>query len=587
MIIILTTRERFGIRLVELLGAHGIKAEVVLPGASDGLDALYRPEVVAAVVEPRAHELPEFAWLDLLASLGRRIPVVAIGKDPRRQQAAGSGRSHNDAVSWLEDPTAEEVVALLDACGAVGITHALVDRETVPVYNAQVPLHMLQNNGALSVLLIDAGSFRKIGIEYGSEVLRKVQECFNGMLSDLWGTPGSFRSSDILCRRSQHGNTYYVFLEQARSASAVPAPGILEKLADRLAMRLANTFWREIFVERSRRKLPDCINFAPDIAVGFATVVHNPCVDGFELIETMLERALESSRLAQKRFKDRQRELMQTLIHQPGLLTPHYQAVFQLPTLTKELVEQARGMGSLRPLAPLLFGFESLIRVKADAIDMALDPAMPTLLESKYLRPDVLFSLAHGAKLSLELDQACLHHAVLHGGKLPGTLLVNILPRNLYNIDRLRHLIMDRKEIMFEVSESEAINNLELMIKVRAALSRMELRIATDDFGRGYSGLEQIIKIKPDLIKLDRSLIQDIHNDHPKQAFVSGLVRAAKISSTVILAEGVEKWQEAEVLKAMGIDLIQGFLLHRPQAVEVIQDDLGDVFTDKPLVSVA
>jgi EAL domain-containing protein (putative c-di-GMP-specific phosphodiesterase class I) len=133
---------------------------------------------------------------------------------------------------------------------------------------------------------------------------------------------------------------------------------------------------------------------------------------------------------------------------------------------------------------------------------------------------------------------------------------------------------MDRKDIMFEVSESEAINNFELMMRVRDSLEKMEMRIATDDFGKGYSGLEQIIKIRPDLIKLDRSLIQDIHTDNPKQAFVTGLVRAAKIAGTTVLAEGVEKWEEAEVLKDMGIKLIQGFLLHRPQAADEILHDL-------------
>ena len=135
---------------------------------------------------------------------------------------------------------------------------------------------------------------------------------------------------------------------------------------------------------------------------------------------------------------------------------------------------------------------------------------------------------------------------------------------------------MDRKDLMFEVSETEAINNFDLMLKVRQSLEQMQMRIATDDFGRGYSGLEQIIKIKPDLIKLDRSLIQDIHCDLPKQAFVSGLVRAAKISKATILAEGVELWDEAIVLQAMGIDLIQGYLLHRPQASMVIEMDLEE-----------
>jgi EAL domain-containing protein (putative c-di-GMP-specific phosphodiesterase class I) len=68
------------------------------------------------------------------------------------------------------------------------------------------------------------------------------------------------------------------------------------------------------------------------------------------------------------------------------------------------------------------------------------------------------------------------------------------------------------------------------MLKVREQIEEMNMGIATDDFGKGYAGLEQIIRVKPDVIKLDRSLIQDIHQDKPKQAFVTGLVEAARIS---------------------------------------------------------
>jgi EAL domain-containing protein (putative c-di-GMP-specific phosphodiesterase class I) len=172
------------------------------------------------------------------------------------------------------------------------------------------------------------------------------------------------------------------------------------------------------------------------------------------------------------------------------------------------------------------------------------------------------------------LDQACLQQAVKNSKQLPGTLLLNILPRNLYNIGKLLHLFGDRESLMFEVSETEAISNFDIMMKVRENLDKMNMRIATDDFGRGHSGLEQIIKLKPDLIKLDRSLIQDLHKDKAKQDFVGGLVRAARISCSTILAEGVESWDEAALLQVMGIDLVQGFLLHKPQAAAMIEVDL-------------
>src|SRR5690606_34502778 len=301
-----------------------------------------------------------------------------------------------------------------------------------------------------------------------------------------------------------------------------------------------------------------------ELAVSFGTAIYNPCVDLVEHINQLIERATEESRIQMKQMRDHQRELMQTLIQTPNLLMPHYQAVFDLGQLTKEQVETARADRSLVPLRHALHGFESLIRVQSAAMDATVGEYGIDLLESRFLRPDVMFAMAHTAKLGLELDQACLHQAVVHSAELEGTLMVNILPRNLYYIDKLKHLIMDRRRIVFEVSETEAINNFELMLKVRQSIEKNNMGIATDDFGRGYAGLEQIIKLKPDLIKLDRSLIQDIHLHKPKQAFVEGLIKAARISDTEVLAEGVELWEEAELLKGMGCRYIQGFLLHKP-----------------------
>jgi EAL domain-containing protein (putative c-di-GMP-specific phosphodiesterase class I) len=98
----------------------------------------------------------------------------------------------------------------------------------------------------------------------------------------------------------------------------------------------------------------------------------------------------------------------------------------------------------------------------------------------------------------------------------------------------------------------------------------MNIGVATDDFGRDYGGLERIFKIQPDIIKLDRALISNIHLDPPRLAFVSGLVQSVRVIGAMTLAEGVELWEEAETLQAIGVELVQGYLLHRPQEAEVV-----------------
>ena len=279
-----------------------------------------------------------------------------------------------------------------------------------------------------------------------------------------------------------------------------------------------------------------------------------------------------------KRGRDRQRELMQTLIQADDLLTPHYQGVFYLQNIDKTMVDDAKKNKSIAYLSGQVYGFESLIRVNQAAIK---EYSFEAGIDSQYLRPDVLFAIAKNTNVALELDQACMKHAARMAKGLPGVLMVNILPRNLYHIDRLLNDFDKTMPIMFEVSESEAINNLDLMMKARDHLKSHSMGIAADDFGKGYSSLDRIIKIRPDIIKFDRGMIQDIDKDPVKQAYVQGLVTAAKILNTTILAEGVETWNEAEVLKAMGIELIQGFLFHRPEALQSIQDQLAVV--DEPV----
>ena len=174
------------------------------------------------------------------------------------------------------------------------------------------------------------------------------------------------------------------------------------------------------------------------------------------------------------------------------------------------------------------------------------------------------------SKVALELDQVCLGLGVAGAVELPGKLMVNILPRNLLHLERLTHLLSPRGKIVFEISESEGVSNPALMQKVRDYVSKIDCSIAADDFGKGHASIERVIKLRPELIKLDRSLIEKIHLDPAKRIFVDGIVKAAKLVKAAVLAEGVETWEEAAVVQQMGVELIQGFLLHKPQALEQV-----------------
>lgn len=574
MILIATRHKALASALKADLGKIKVQSKFIQSGDGDFLQACYRADVTAILTDDESAGLPHEAIFDLFNALGRRLSVVIIREKDLEEESnqRGSADTFSDHVTVLNKDEYADILATL-AFYSGGDTEGLRRKvSAIPYYNAQIPISMLKKFGGLGILTIDASGFNKISVDYGIDVYNKMKRVLHDVLYSLWGGSGCIRESDILCRRSVTSNTYFIFMNRSRETGALPYPGALEKVADRLSTAINNAMWQELFQPRSKSKIPECVQTIPLLGVGFFGVLNNPCIDLHEILDNGLEASKQMAQAQLKRGRERQRELMQTLIQSEDLLTPHYQGVFYLQQINESLVQQAQETRSIKSLQPHIFGFESLIRVNQDGAQ--LQNSLDAGIDSKYLRPDVLFALAKYTNVALELDQACMRHAARHAVLLPGTLMVNILPRNLYYIDRLKAHFKSMSKIMFEVSESEAINNLELMMKSRDHLERHAMGIAADDFGKGYSSLERIIKIRPDVIKFDRSMIQDIDKDQVKQAYVQGLVTAAKFLKTTILAEGVETWNEAKVLKEMGIELIQGFLMHRPQSVQNILQQL-------------
>jgi hypothetical protein len=85
-----------------------------------------------------------------------------------------------------------------------------------------------------------------------------------------------------------------------------------------------------------------------------------------------------------------------------------------------------------------------------------------------------------------------------------------------------------------------------------------------DDAGAGYAGLQQLMRVAPDLIKLDRSLIQNIHEDTAKQALVDSFVRFGRRTGAQVVAEGIETEEELRVLADLDVNYGQGYFLAKP-----------------------
>jgi hypothetical protein len=122
----------------------------------------------------------------------------------------------------------------------------------------------------------------------------------------------------------------------------------------------------------------------------------------------------------------------------------------------------------------------------------------------------------------------------------------------------------DLSDIVIEITENERVGDDERLASRLEPLRKRGARIAVDDAGAGYSGLQQVMRIQPDIIKLDRSLVANVDSDPAKAALIDSFVRFARRTGASICAEGIETPEELKVLADLDVTYGQGFGLARP-----------------------
>ena len=232
-------------------------------------------------------------------------------------------------------------------------------------------------------------------------------------------------------------------------------------------------------------------------------------------------------------------------------------------------VLEARSMMShFQPIISIheerVIGLEALIR--------ATDPH-----NGKSISPDYLFDAANRHKESLQLDQMCREAALKGFVSLasldPDLLLfINVDVSSLSQSNAESNTLIKLVEQHGIPTERVVIEIVESKIRDASTLQRFvtyhrkqDCLIALDDMGTGYSNLERIASIKPDIIKLDRSLIQDIDREYHKQELFDFFLKLAHKIGVFVVVEGIETEAEALSCLERGADLVQGFYFGYPQ----------------------
>ncbi len=120
------------------------------------------------------------------------------------------------------------------------------------------------------------------------------------------------------------------------------------------------------------------------------------------------------------------------------------------------------------------------------------------------------------------------------------------------------------EQVVFELTERSSIDDFEEAKKTLGHYRSQGYEIAIDDAGAGYSSLQAIVELRPDYIKVDRSLVQNADRDEMKKHMLRTFVRFAKRMNIRIVAEGIERPEELQLVRMLGIDFGQGYLIGRP-----------------------
>jgi EAL domain-containing protein (putative c-di-GMP-specific phosphodiesterase class I) len=187
--------------------------------------------------------------------------------------------------------------------------------------------------------------------------------------------------------------------------------------------------------------------------------------------------------------------------------------------------------------------------------------------------PDVCFAEAHSIGLGDRLEVLALARAAEHLMSVPGYIAMNVSPATLLTPEcgeLLDQLPLDR--ILLELSEHDRVADYDALKAVLDPMRARGMRLAIDDVGAGFSSLRHIVVTAPDVIKLDRSIIDGVATDPVLTTLVRSLVDFGRGCDASVVAEGIETAGDATALLALGVDYGQGWHYGRPGPADALAD---------------
>jgi diguanylate cyclase (GGDEF)-like protein/PAS domain S-box-containing protein len=383
----------------------------------------------------------------------------------------------------------------------------------------------------VSVLFLDLDDFKRLNDQHGHAAGDDVLIEVASRLRD------AVRAGDTVARLG--GDEFGVLVESVSSAAE----------AVQVAERILGAFREEFGSGGVRTPLAASVGIA----------ISAP---GDRGVDELLRKA-DLAMYAAKRNPGRRWELYDAVLDRVGAAaasepghTTWYQRADEQRQEVLDHLERERGIEPVyQPILDLrtgaVAGYEALARF-ADPLSRP---------------PNVWFAQAHRHGLGYQLEAKALTAALVGRDRPPGTqLTLNVSPSALAS-DEVQAALPERLDgLVIEITENEVAFGDPALLAAIAAVRARGGRLAVDDAGSGYAGLKHVMRLAPDLIKLDGALVDGVHADPAKAALIESFVRYARKIGAAVCAEGIETIEDLRRLAELDVAYGQGYAIARPAA---------------------
>jgi len=382
---------------------------------------------------------------------------------------------------------------------------------------------MFRERGGLGAILVDLSPLGSIERGFGAAALRSLRDQADATLLDL---RGKVREDDVFAR---HGERFVIFLSSPRQGHTPFSVRSLHTLSDRV---------RDFVGPRIARLTLPYLRERTNVKVGHAFLLYSPLENDERQILRLVDEAQQTADLRCQLQEREQRERLVDVIYNQQVWTA-FQPIYELEALQ-------------------VMGYEALSRGPRN-----------TELQS----PGVLFGLAARYGLTEELERCCRRQGFEDWQVFarPGRLFVNTVSSTIRDPSFMGRGVVDYlgpnlspRMVTLEITEREVIENLGLYREAMHSFVELGFSFAIDDVGKGYSGLETIARLGVSYLKIDMSLVRDLHERRVSQQVVKAILEMGQGIDAAVVAEGIETQEELRALKEMGMRYGQGYLFGKP-----------------------